>query len=458
MFFLALTYLAIPVFILLFSLFSTPFVIGAAIALAVLIFDCHRQLPTAHQTPMPPWSKCYPLVVITVLLVAIGVIEPYDHWDWEKSFGVFNLLRDAEFPPVFTRLDGESRLLRYYLGWYIVPSISSRFFGDLLLTPIMFLQTVFGITLALLMIFAHLKSKGAFLVATVVFFLFSGLDIVGALITGRECCADSDPYQWYVDWGVMVFPLVGTNMHPHHAIPTWIAVSMVLAERRLALHYGMLIGTFVLMWAPIVAIGLIPLYAWATIKEGVKVVFTSVNMIAAPLVALPTIFYLTQDTSDMPFSFIWEVSSFGELLLFWLVEFLLIALAIYQANRSCRQLLLLSSISLLFFTLFSYGVINDLIMRTSMPYIFILAVLASRSVIQSRGIPRYVLITYLLVGAIPAVMSLHYSMTSLSRSDKSVEFGKTGVVNDPKFQHQHSIPLGNQRVMLGIPLMRDVTN
>ena len=454
MFFLAITYLALPVFILLFSLFSLPFTIGAAIALIVLIVDGHHQLSISKQIPRPPWSKSYPLLLITVLLVAIGVINPYLHWDWDKSFGILNLLRDAQFPPVFTRLDGQPRLLRYYLAWYIVPSLSARLLGDFLLSPVLFLSTAFGITLALLMTFAHLKRVRDFLIVTTVFFLFSGLDIVGMWITGAGGASQFDLYQWYVSWGSISFPLLGTSMHPQHALPAWLAVSMLLTERRLTMRYAVLIGALVLMWSPLVAIGLIPLYAWATIKEGVKTVLTPANLIAAPLVALPLVLYLSQGTAVIPFSFIWEVSSVGELLIFWSVEFLVITLTIYYASRADHQLLLLSVISLLSLSLFSYGVINDFIMRASMPYIFILATLAAKAVLTSHGIPRLLLVICLSIGAIPVAMSLFNGATYQHRIDKSVTFGATTVVNEPGFQHQHSIPLDDELTVLGISLMR----
>ena len=454
MFFLAVIYLALPVFISIFSLFNWPFVVGATIALAVLIFDMHRQLPMTNQTPMPPLRNSYPLIVITVLLVAVGVIDPYPHWDWEKSFGVFNLLRDAEFPPIFTRLDGELRLLRYYLGWYAVPSLTARFFGDFLLTPIMFLSTAFGMSLALLMAFAHLKKRRHFLVVVIVFWLFSGLDIVGAWLTGRDCCPPFWPYQYYTTWGVIPFQLSGTHTYPQHAIPAWLAVGMLLSDRRLTLQYGVLIGALVLMWSPIVAIGLIPIYAYATIKNGIKSILTPANTIAAPLVALPLVFYLTQGTSPMPFAFIWEVSNLGELLTFWAVDFAIIALAIYQAYRADTKLLWLSVLALMTFSLISYGVVNDFIARVSIPYIFILSVLAGRAVIASKGRVFYVLITYLSIGAFPVIWSLYHSITHPRRIDKTVSMGKTEVVNRPGFKHQHSIPKNEQRVILGIPLMR----
>ena len=386
--------------------------------------------------------------------MAIGVINPYLHWDWDKSFGILNLLRDAQFPPVFTRLDGQPRLLRYYLAWYIVPSFSARLLGDFLLSPVLFLSTAFGITLALLMTFAYLKRTRDFLIVTTVFFLFSGLDIVGMWITGAGGASQFDLYQWYVNWGSISFPLLGTSMHPQHALPAWLAVSMLLTERRLTLRYAVLIGALVLMWSPMVAIGLLPLYAWATIKEGIKTVLTPANIIAAPLVALPLVLYLSQGTAAIPFSFIWEVSSFGELLIFWLVEFLVVALTIYYADRADHQLLLLSVISLLGLSLFSYGVINDFIMRASMPYIFILATLAAKAVLTSRGIPRLLLVIYLSIGAIPVAMSLFNGATHQYRIDKSVTFGATTVVNEPGFQHQHSITLDNELTVLGISLMR----
>ena len=454
MFFLAIVYLALPVFILLSSLFSLPFTICSIIALSVLVIACHRQLTITRQTPMPSWRKSYPLLVITVSLVAIGVINPYLHWDWDKNFGIFNLLRDAQFPPIFTRLDGQPRLLRYYLAWYIVPSLSARLVDDFL-SPVLFLSTAFGITLALLMAFAHLQRARDFFIVTIVFFLFSGLDIVGRWITGKGGGSQFDLYQWYVDWGSISFPLLGTTMHPQHAIPAWLAVSMLLADRRLTLRYGVLIGALVLMWSPLVAVGLIPLYAWATIKEGPKIIFTPANVIAAPLIALPLILYLTQGTAVIPFSFIWEiVNGFGELLMFWSVEFLVIALAIYYAYRADNQLLLLSVISLLCLSLFSYGVINDFIMRASMPYIFILAILAAKAVVASRGIPRILLIICLSIGAIPVAISLFNGITYQYRIDKSVSFGETTVVNESGFKHQHSIALDDQRTLLGVPLMR----
>lgn len=456
MFFLALAYLAIPVFILIFSLFSWPFVVGATIALAVLIFDVYRQLPTANATPIPSLRNSYPLILITVFLVAVGVICPYDHVDWEKSIGVFNLLRDAEFPPIFTRLDGEPRLLRYYLGWYIVPSISARFGGDFLLTPVIFLSTTFGIVLALLMTFAQLKSRGAFLVAAITFFLFSGLDIIGVWVTGRyNCCSPFDLFQWYVSWGAINPPLLGTSMHPQHALPAWLGVGMLLAERRLTLRYSVLIGAVILMWSPIVAIGLIPIYVWATVKEGLKTIITPANTIAAPLVAISIVSYLTQSTGAMPFFAIWEVASISRLLMFFLLEFLVIAIAIYQARREDNQLLSLSVICLLVFSLISYGVVNDFIIRVTMPYVFILAFLAVKAVIINRGSPRTDFLTIcLIVGAIPIIVSLFNGVVTSNRIDRSLYFGNTWVVNDPRFSHQHSINPKTQVAIGGVPLMR----
>ena len=134
MFPIAVVYLCVPLYIWLFSFLNLWWVSLAAVVLAVLsccLWQTHRQHKTA--LPQPLW--CYwPLLLIVAVLVLAGIWSPFNYWDWQKHFALFNLLIDHDWPPHITLLE-EEYFLRYGIGWYLVPALLTKLSSFAVLTP-----------------------------------------------------------------------------------------------------------------------------------------------------------------------------------------------------------------------------------------------------------------------------------------------------------------------------------
>ena len=97
LFILAIAYLTFPVFVLLFTFFSTPFVVLSGIALVTLTF---------YLLPIAKWKfkhksllRYWPLILITLLITYV-CLTPFESVDWSGYVTTFNLLEDSTWPPV----------------------------------------------------------------------------------------------------------------------------------------------------------------------------------------------------------------------------------------------------------------------------------------------------------------------------------------------------------------------
>ena len=86
----------------------------------------------------------------------------------------------------------------------------------------------------------------------------------------------TDPHwlQWWAGWGQIAPNLFGVTWVPQHALPAWLGIGLLLAERRLAVQYGAMLLTAVSLWSPFAAIGLAPFFLYALCREGLRAALT----------------------------------------------------------------------------------------------------------------------------------------------------------------------------------------
>lgn len=156
MFTLAIAYLSLPVFLVLFTFFSTPFVWLSAIALVVLLFcllNSQQDTKVYHKIKI---RHCWPLLLVALVVTYLCVVSPFDIWDWEKHYAIFNALINKSWPPV-VELKEQTYFLRYFTAWYALPSLFAKIFGTQLLTLAIFIWTTAGVFIALLLAFSYLS-------------------------------------------------------------------------------------------------------------------------------------------------------------------------------------------------------------------------------------------------------------------------------------------------------------
>lgn len=399
-----IAYLCIPLYIFLFTFLNLWLTAVSAVLLIVLLC-CVWRTAERQATPLPqPLVRYWPLLIVVAGLVYAGIWSPFDYTDWQKHFAIFNLLIDHAWPP-HPELRGQEYFLRYGLGWYLVPALSAQVLGAAALTPTMYVWTVLGTCLALLLGLQEMRRWQHLLLATLVFFCFSGLDLVGAQFVEKLSREPLSPHwlQWWVGWGQIAPNLFGITWVPQHALPAWLGACLVFAQRRLAVQYGAVLLAAIALWSPFAAIGLLPFYLYALCKEGWRAALTLPNLVLAPPLLVPLLLYFSSDAGNIPLTLATSQASPLSLVLFALLEFGIATLFILSCDpRTNKGLLFTSFLSLAVLISLRFGELNDLLMRGSIAAVSVLALLSSRALLRKCSSPlarfnKCLLIIYLAV-------------------------------------------------------------
>ena len=441
----AIAYLCIPLFIFLFSFLNMWLTALLAILLVALICCVwHTQKQQATSLPQPLY-RYWPILVIVAVFVYGGIWSPFNYWDWQKHFAVFNLLIDHNWPP-HIELAGQEYFLRYGLGWYLVPALMASVIGFVALTPTMFMWSLFGICLALLLVLREMRKWWHLLLAALVFFCFSGLDLVAPWFTKDLSHTQPDPQwlQWWAGWGQIAPNSFGVTWVPHHAVPAWLGVCLVLGERRLAVQYGAVLLAAVSLWSPFAAIGVAPFYLWALCKEGLRTALTLPNLVLAPFLLAPLLLYFSSDAGKIPYALATSEASITSLITFIMLEFGVATLLILLCSwRTHRTLLLTTFLSLLALSLTRFGVHNDLLMRGSIASVSVLSLLASQ-VLMNNG--RYQEVIYgktlltiylIFVATVPIVAFISGVDPRQSRISKQHRFTEESYLASDPYRNQY---------------------
>lgn len=462
MFVIALLYLAMPVFIVMFTFFSITFVVPSVLALVIIVFCLNKQR-LALVPYYPSLVSYWPLLPISLIITYVCINPVDDGVDWNNYIAVFNLLAERAWPPTY-ELDGQTWFMRYYLSYFIPTALSIKIFGPWSLMPFLFIYTAIGLCIFMLLAFRNLNKAWHLFIAALVFSFFSGLDLVGAWLNRSLVTPDLDWLIWWTggEMFAMLSNSVALHLAPHHALAAFLSSSLFLFERRLAVQYGALIFTIVAMWSTFVTIGLLPIAAWALYKEGIRTALTPQNLLAAPLIALPTVLYLTQGTGQIPFMFAWQHInfSFSSFVMFCIFEFLLVLGLLFWFQKEDRSLIITIAVFLTVLCTYRIGVNNDLLHRGAIPAIFAMSILMVKCLLASKGWRKEVLTGYLLIGALPVLVIFVKRMDTL-KVDRGITFQeyydkRPAHLRDAERWHW-SVQTDSTPYIFNIPLLREVT-
>ena len=250
---------------------------------------------------------------------------------------------------------------------------------------------------------------------------------------------------------------------PHHAIGTFLPTCLFLFARHAAVQYGALILVINTMWSTFGTVGIIPIVAWALYKEGIRTALTPQNLLAAPLLAIPIVLYLTHGTGHVPFMFIWEHEnfSFSRLIMFCILEFWLILGLLYWFQKEDRSLIVTLVVFLTALCMIKVGGWNNLLYRGAMPAVCVMALLTFKAILANKGWRKEILIAYLCIGAIPVIAAL-VKRISTPRVDSNVTFqqyydGRPAHFRDAE-RWQYLVKTDYARHVFNVPLLRGISN
>ena len=298
-------------------------------------------------------------------------------------------------------------LLRYYLGWHMVPTLAARWLGPAALNWAVPLWTWCGVALVVLLFARGLPTLRAALAAVAVLVFFGGLDVV-------ELVLDESALQ------EVLSPMKTLQLTPQHFLPAGLGTLLVLQlrRRRRFLEASGVVLAACLFWSSLLATGLLVLAAAMLARNrNARHVASWGNVFAAvPLAALIAL-YLTSGTLDFERSWLWErhddrVLLAVDVLLLYAIEFAVLAVLLWRLDRQVvRNPIFVAAVAMLLVApWYHYGRVSfsDWSIRFTIPAVMVLAYYAARAAVRRppalRARPAYcALLAVLAAGAVTVV-------------------------------------------------------
>ena len=484
---LAVVYLMLPVVVWLVGWFEWWLGLPAA---ALLVGALRRPLSGRWRLRAPTPAEAAVLAVAALWVLATaagGVFDPHNLDFFEQRVSLLDLGRHpwptylpdplaawrpapAEGPPA------TPPLLRYYLGWHMVPGLAAHWLGPAALSWAVAVWTWAGVALVALL-FTRGRRGWALVVALAVLVFFSGVSFAGlpAIMSFAGLPAFKG-WEWidgaieHRDWYIFLVyepaflrawsPTATLKSAPHHFLAAGLYTLLCLhlcRQPRFLAVLGVLLAAAP-FWSAFVAVGLLPLLAAVLWMNGVRPFLRWPNLcLAGPLFGV-VVLYLTSGAMDFPHGWMWQREGYDwprlmrRLLFFYLSEFLLLAVLLAVVRPAVRRepFFIAAVATLLLLPAYWYGDAdtNDLLLRGSVPALLVLGWLCAGAVargggalVRRGGLRRRAafagLVLVLGLGALTPAADLVWSFRgySLFRYEHA---GDTTLVDlPPEWQHQN---------------------
>jgi hypothetical protein len=423
-------YLTLPAVLFAYGWLRWPFaVLSVAVlftSIVVASADLLRGLRTVLSTPSVRsrleslwWIGPAGLLIAVWLLLSGAGGVGFQVPDYRAGNALLKDLIQGDWP-MMTVLDGAEQRIVYYVGYYLVAAAVGKAFGWGAANVAIFAWTALGALLAfawfrrISRVELH-RRPGRLLWLALIFCLAGGLDILAVLTRDGRI---PDLTQHLEPWaGAFQYSSNTTLLYwvPQQSLAAWLMTGMVVTSvyARQGLRWLCISLAAGVLWSPFGVIGvapyliLLPLLhptaGWRKLMMGRSTVLLN---LAAVWVAAVHLLYLASNRYEFPVGLAWESARYNQhfvqlLLAFWLVEFALVAalatvlLAVGAWSTSqgraapwhrgwlgsiqerfrvepMHLALFAMSLGVLFvLPLFKAGYLNDLVMRASIPSLFV---------------------------------------------------------------------------------------
>lgn len=417
--FVSLIFLA-PNALLALSLRGVPafFVLAGVAGAGVLLWrETRRSAFLRAPADIGQLAACVALGVAVCLLGGEGHFF-FAKSDWLTRDAVLaDLVRDGV--TTLYRLGEQEYLLRAPLGMYLIPATIGRAFGLYAAHRALLAQN--ALLIGVLVYFVGTIARAPRAPTILLLLAFSGLDIVGvlaaeALEVGRG--GVFMPFSHMEWWSLYFWPgdlqyssfITQIFWVPNHAAPGWWIALLVLLHLRGAVSLPAALASFapLMLWSPLIVLGAAPFLVLLGLRRPLRSLFAGEVMagVAANLCFLPIALYLVIDAGAVPHGWLILQDGFARQYAFFiLLEIPQAALVFYcfrlvpQEDRAAFRL---AVALLLILPVYGFGPANDLLMRCSIPALFILAFEFARVAVLTRsagGVTAQAVSILVLVGA-----------------------------------------------------------
>jgi hypothetical protein len=319
--------------------------------------------------------------------------------DWTKDLGILGDLVRMHWPVVYTMPHGGHQVLRYYLGFFLVPALMGKIFGFVFLPKALTLWIATGLFLVVANVLVLFRSIFSKVLAAVGFVLFSGLDLLGGRIV--EWMTNSPRF---VDWthlsvwsGPYEFTANSTQVLwvIQHALGGWLGTILVLEFVRKRRVAALPVAIFAaLFWSPLSCLG-VAVFAVAgfiVLARQHAIVWKFRTFWTWPVLAVGSLIvalYLTAGSAGIPKGFAWTMNQSPSfpwipviLIMTWVVIYFVLAV-LAGAKPDWSTWVAIGSLVVAPFLV--YGAYDDFDRRFSIPALFVFCLFVLQAAV---GLPK----------------------------------------------------------------------
>jgi hypothetical protein len=220
---IAVSYVALPNLIFLFGWLEFP--IATILGICTLI-----AIHQLFSRSIFSWSSSAKAVLIIAIATAWCSFGGAGHFsyanvDWHVRDAVYGDLIYSHWPPAYTLEASPGLVLRSAFGYFLPPSLVSSYLGVTTADICLFIWTVIGAAIFLsLLPIDYSRPIRALALATIVI-MFSGMDILGILLTTGEWPLFPLRLEW---WTAFSYSSLSGQLFwaPNHCLPIWIGTAL----------------------------------------------------------------------------------------------------------------------------------------------------------------------------------------------------------------------------------------
>jgi hypothetical protein len=415
---LSLFYLALPAFVFLTGWARPILAVPVAVTLVLGLVWSVRSMPAAAARPLALLDRGILAVVVVVLALLSGAgAVGHQRVDWLKHNALLHDLVVRAWPVVYPGDGTVTGLLSYGLGYYLPAAVVGRVAGLNAAHVALLVWTALGLGLTVAWV-VRLSVRPTWL-AVAGWLAFSGMDVLGlALLRGTT----RDSMAWWAGFAQYSSNPGLLFWVPQHALAGWLGAAVLMdahEERRPAVVVAIVL-VLATLWSPLSALGLVPLAVASLVRQRPSLREGLRAAVALPLGALLAAYLLGMPRSGIPVSSVWgELGPIRGTAMWALFVALevgapLAVLVLLRSRMGPSAFWLVPvGLTLVLLPLIHVGLFNDLVMRASIPALFVLALLLLRvrwegpeGAARTAPITAQMLALALLVGAIQPALEL----------------------------------------------------
>ena len=335
------------------------------------------------------------LVLICIWVVFSG-IGGFLHQNSDHAYRntIYKLLVNENWPvqrEVLTEAGTQTRVLSYYIGFWLPSAIFGKIFGLTAGFVFQFFWAILGLSLIYLKLSQRLGRYSIF--PLLIFILFSGLDAAGFLVTGKNLFSYGITFhlEWWLSFDyqfsshtTMLFWVF------NQAIYGWLLTLLILGEEDN--RHSVVIWSCGLLTCTIPFVGMLPFLCYKIIinfkkeakstspKKALMQLFSIENILGGGAIGIISFIYLRNNASAgrVSSSLGLTLAEFGNVALFLLIEAGIYYILVFKDHKK-NPLYYISLAMLIVCPFVRINGGNDFCMRASMPSLLVLCLFVTES-------------------------------------------------------------------------------